>query len=55
MRLKTRQIAFDFDPNEHTVLDPPLESERVRRLIALMAAAIVALVEPMRRTNDDND
>jgi hypothetical protein len=55
MRPKTQQIALDLDPDEHIPLDPPLEQERVHPLIALMADAIVALVQPTRRTNDDDD
>lgn len=55
MPSKPQQIALDLDPDERTPLDPPLEPERVRKLIALMADAIVALVEPMGRTNDDDD
>jgi hypothetical protein len=50
-----QQIALELDRGEHRRLDPPLEPERVRKLIALMADAIVALVEPLGRTNDDDD
>jgi hypothetical protein len=50
-----QQIALDLDPDGQRRLDPPLEPERVRQLIALMADAIVALVEPLGRTNDDDD
>lgn len=52
---KTQQIALDLDADEHTALDPPLEPERIRQLIVLMADAIVALIEPTRRMNDDDD
>lgn len=55
MPSKPQQIALDLDPGEHPRLDPPLEPERVRKLIALMADAIVSLVQPMGRTNDDDD
>lgn len=52
---KPQQIALDLDRDEHRRLHPPLGPERARKLIALMADAIVALVEPMERTNDDDD
>lgn len=55
MPWKPQQIALELDPGEHTRVDPPLEPERVRKLIALMADAIVALVEPTGRTNNDDD
>lgn len=54
MRPKTQQIALDLDPDDYTTLDPPLEPERVRQLIGLMAEAMVAIVEPLGRTNDDD-
>jgi hypothetical protein len=50
-----QQIALDLDPDEQHRLDPPLEPERSRQLIALMADAIVALVAPTGRTDDDDD
>lgn len=55
MRPKTQQIALDLDPDEPIPIDPPLEPERIQRLIVLMAEAIVALIEPTGRTNDDDD
>lgn len=55
MRPKTQQIALDLDWDDHTALNPPLEPQCVRQLIALMAEAIVALVEPTRRMNDEDE
>jgi hypothetical protein len=55
MTPKTQQIALDLDPDEPPALDPPLEPERAHRLIALMADAIVALVQPTRRMNDEDE
>lgn len=55
MPSKPRQIALDLKPGEYPRLDPPLEPERVRKLIALMAEAIVVLMEPAGRTCDDDD
>ena len=55
MPSKPRQIALDLEPGERPRLDPPLEPERVRKLIALMADAIVALIDSTGRANDDDE
>ena len=55
MIAQPQQIALDLnlDPGDRPPLEPPLEPARVRKLIALMADAIVALIEATGRKDDD--
>ena len=41
-----QQVTFDLDDSEDTPPGPVMEPERQQQLIALMAEAIVAVVQP---------
>jgi hypothetical protein len=41
-----KQITFAFENDEATHRRPPLEAERERELVELMAQAIAALLQP---------